>query len=400
MTTPISSRRRFLKSSSTLAAGSFLAAATRGFGQETKQPIRIGNIGCGGRGSFVAGLFQANEDFQIVAAADYFQDKLDAYGDQFSVDKSRRFSGIDGYKKLLEDDSIDVIAIHSPPYFHPEHTQMAVDAGKHVFVAKPIAVDVPGVRTVEESAKKAAANGLCVMVDVQCRGDEFFREAVRRVQKENALGTFNYGRCVYEMGALAPQAEGDSAEAKLRNWVFYRDYSGDIITEQNIHALDIFVWALGRPKSASGRSGRTVRLEPGDTSDHYALTFDYETGAVQFSSRQYTAWGAEQQITNELFGSKGALLTSFGGQVIIRGGKENFYRGGESPQLYSSGSEANLREFAKSIREKSADISTVAEAADTTLTTILGRLAAEAGKPVTWEEMAASTVKLQPTLPS
>lgn len=391
------SRRRFLKSSSAIAAGA-LSYPIVGLAKPQAPRIRLGFIGCGARGSFLGKLFSENDAFEFAGAADYFQEKVEAFGETYQIDKSRRFSGLQAYRKLLEDERIDAIAIHSPPYFHPEHLAEAVDAGKHVFVAKPIAIDVPGVRTVEASAKKAAENGLCVCVDVQSRADEFFREAVRRVRDEGALGKFCYGRCTYEMGTLAAQGKGSTGEARLRDWVFYKDYSGDIITEQNIHALDIFVWALGAPNSASGRCGRNVRLEPGDTADHYALSFDYEDGAVQFSSRQYDSWGAKHQIKNELFGSKGALLTDFGGIVQIRGNQGSYYKGGKSLQLYNSGSATHIDEFATAIQQKRPDISSIAGAAETTLTTILGRMAAEQGKHVTWQELEASQARLQPSL--
>ena len=139
-------------------------------------------------------------------------------------------------------------------------------------------------------------------------------------------------------------------------------------------------------------------MEPGDTSDHYALSFNYEHGTVQFSSRQYDSWGARNQIRNELFGSKGALLTDFGGIVQIRGNSGSYYKGGKSLQLYNSGSATHIHEFAQAIQEKRPDTSSVPGAVETTLTTILGRMAAEEQKPVTWEEMKTSDARLQPAL--
>lgn len=393
----VSSRRQFLATTSALGVGT-LAQPITTLANTGKTRIQVGFIGCGGRGTFVAKLFAENEAYELAGAADYFQDRVDAFGEAYEIDRAHRFTGLQGYKHLLEDDRIDAIAIHSPPYFHPEHVAAAVDAGKHVFLAKPIAIDVPGVRSVEASAKKAAEHGLSVCVDVQCRADEFFREATRRVREEGALGKFCYGRCAYEMGTLSPHADGDDPESRLRNWVFYKDLSGDIITEQNIHALDIFVWALGAPQSAEGRSGRAVRLEPGDTADHYSVAFDYPEGTVHFSSRQYNAWGAQTQIKNELFGSEGALFTDFGGRVFIRGSKERFYKGGKSLQVYNSGTATHIREFAQAIQSQHPDISSVSGAVETTLTTILGRMTAEQGKPVTWGELLASTARYQPTL--
>ena len=393
------SRRQFLATGSAAAAGFLVTKPKTAFGAAANSKIRVGFVGCGGRGSFVASIFAEDGGYEITAAADYFQDRVDAFGEKFSVPAAARFIGLKGINEMLEADLVDAVAIHSPPYFHPEHVSESVEAGKHVLVAKPIAVDVPGIRSVEASAEAAAKKGLSVMVDVQSRGDKHFQDCRQRVREEDAIGDFCYGRCIYEYGALKPQVEDDgSAAARLRNWVFDIPYSGDIITEQNIHSVDIFAWALGAPVRAYGISGRKVRLEPGDTSDHYAISFEYEGGGiVSFTSRQYSAWGNPGAITNELFGTKGALLTKFGGNVMIRGTKENFFRGGATPDLYKSGSVANVAQFRKSILAGKPDITTVSGAAQTTLVTTLGRKAGvAAGAPVTWEEVVADTEVLKP----
>ncbi len=394
------SRRKFLAGGAVAAAGLNLVAPRTVFAAEANGKIRIGFVGCGGRGSFVAGIIAEDGGFEITAAADYFQDRADTFGEAFGVGADARFTGLGAIDAMLASGLVDAVAVHSPPYFHPEHVAKSVDAGKHVLVAKPIAVDVPGVRSVEESARRAAGRGLSVMVDVQSRGDDYFREAIRRVREDGALGSLCYGRCVYEFGAFAPQAENDGKpETKLRNWVFDIAYSGDIITEQNIHALDIVPWALGAPKCAYGVRGQKARLGLGDTSDFYNLVFEYEGGgAVSFTSRQFSAFGAPGAITNQLFGTKGALFTEFAGNVMIRGGKESFYRGGKSPNLYKSGSVANVKQFRDAIAVGKSDISSVPGAAETTLLTILGRQAGTSDGQLAWDAIAADTTRLQPDL--
>lgn len=398
---PSPNRRSFIAAgSAAAAAGLNLVAPGTAFGADANSKIRIGFVGCGGRGSFVAGIVAGDGGFEITAAADYFQDRADAFGEKFKVGAEARFTGLGAIDAMLASGLVDAVAVHSPPYFHPEHVAKSVDAGKHVLVAKPIAVDVPGVRSVEASAKKAAEKGLSVMVDVQSRGDEFFQEAIRRVREEKALGSLCYGRSVYEYGALAPQAENDGTpESKLRNWVFDIAYSGDIITEQNIHALDIVPWALGAPAKAYGVRGQKARLGLGDTSDFYNIIYEYEGGgAVSFTSRQFSAFGAPGAITNQIFGTRGALLTEFAGTVMIRGGKESFYRGGKSPNLYKSGSVANVKVFREAITAGKSDTTTVPGAAETTLVTILGRQAGVADGELAWEKVANDTTELQPDL--
>jgi hypothetical protein len=141
-------RREFLAAA--LASGPLLVSPRTAFGTEANSRVTLGAIGCGGRGTWIADLFQKHGGYQLVAAADYFQDKVDAYGTKIGVPADRRHTGLSGYKRVL-DAGVDAVVIESPPYFHPEQAKDAVDAGKHVYLAKPVAVDVPGCRTVEQS---------------------------------------------------------------------------------------------------------------------------------------------------------------------------------------------------------------------------------------------------------
>lgn len=396
------SRRSFIASSS--VAGLSIAASSESIALDpvpAEEPvpapgkrIRIANIGCGGRGTFVADIFKESGGYEITAAADYFADKVNAFGEKYGIPADRRFTGLDGYKKLLASPDIDAVAIHSPAWFHPEHTAAAVEAGKHVFVAKPIAVDVPGTLSFEQIIERAKEKKVSVLVDVQCRGNEIFQEAMKRVHA-GALGDFTYGQCIYENAMIPNQAPDDGKpENRLKNWVLHKDYSGDIIVEQEIHSLDIMAWALGKPLRATGHSARKVR-KTGDTADHYAVLYEWENGAaINFSGRQYNAWGAPSAITNRIFGTKGVLLTEFGGDVMIRGNEGSYYRGGKTEALYKRGSENNARSFREAILAGTPHHSTVPEAITTNLTCILGRMAAEKGSPVTWDEMLKTGQKI------
>jgi predicted dehydrogenase len=393
-------RRTLLRSSGLLTLASRVAAQTA---PEPQKPpyngpvFKIGNIGCGGRGSFVSGIIAENPGFRLTAACDYFEDRVQAFGEKFGIAPKSQFTGLSGYQKLLEE--VDAVAIHSPPAFHVQQAVDAVAAGKHVLIAKPVAIDVAGCETIRQLARDAAAKGIIVLADVQCRGDQFFQEGIQRIHA-GAIGDLLFGECHYEADLIPLQSQEDSPEARLKNWIRYRDLAGDIITEQNIHALDIVSWAFGRPTRVTGTCGRGGRPDTvGDVSDHYALLFEFTQGAVTFASRQYTAWGSPFLCENRFVGTQGAFQSKFGGRVMIRGGKENFWSGGESKNLYRSGSVNNVETFRAAIAEKNPRGNPTLEGAvETTLLTLFGEYAAKAGRSVTWEEFIASAKPVQPHL--
>ena len=177
---PEVSRRRFIGRCGSGRRNDLAGRCTLAFASTANSKINLGIIGCGGRGTWIAKLFQQHGGYNLVAAADYFADRVDALGDALGVKPPQRFTGLSGYRRLLEQ-PLDAVAIISPPYFHPEQAAAAVAAGKHVYVAKPIAVDVPGCRTIEQSGQKATEKKLCFLVDFQTRADAFYIEALKRV---------------------------------------------------------------------------------------------------------------------------------------------------------------------------------------------------------------------------
>jgi predicted dehydrogenase len=387
------SRRRFIAGAGA-AALSFTVikpALVRGYSANTK--INLGMIGCGGRGTWIAELFKRHGGYNVVAAADYFQDRIDNLGDKLNVPRANRFAGLSGYKKLLE--KVDAVAIESPPYFHPAQAAAAVDAGRHVYLAKPIAVDVPGCHSIGKSGRNATNKKLCFLVDFQTRADKFFCEALKRVHS-GAIGEFAFGEAIYHaecpFGRMYDTWRSDpkNPENRLRAWGLDRILSGDIITEQNIHTLDVMSWIMDtEPVYAVGTCGRTVR-PVGTCNDHFAVLFEYPNKiGITFSSRQIEGHGTQPEgIRNRMFGSKGVLETEYGGQVIIRG--DNFYRGGRSPGIYEEGAIANIKTFHKNIVESKFDNPTVAPSVRSNLITILGRTAAYEGRKVSWKELVES----------
>jgi len=253
---------------------------------------------------------------------------------------------------------------------------------------------VPWCQSVAATGKEATETKRVCLVDFQTRADPFYMEALKRVH-DGALGKFAFGEATYHCDRIGKQGDDKTPEGRLRNWVFDKALSGDIITEQNIHTLDVMNWImLGPPLRVFGRGGRKSRTDVGDCWDHFALTYEYPDGvAIAFSSRQFDGFGSKPDgIRNRMFGVDGVLETSYGGQVLIRG--KNFYRGGASPGIYQAGAVANIKTFAESIRAAACDNPTVAPSVQSDLITIMGRTAAYTGKVVTWDETLASTERL------
>ena len=401
------SRRRFLAGAGAAAMAFTLVKPEVVKGYSANEKISLGIIGCGGRGGWIANLFKANGGYDIVACADYFQDRADNVGNAHNIPAANRYTSLSCYKKMIEQD-LDAVAIISPPYFHPEQSGAAVDAGKHVYLAKPIAVDVPGCKSIEASGVKATAQKLCFLVDFQTRVDQYYVEAVKRVHA-GAIGEFAFGESTYHAGS--PWTSMDAVLAKdpsdpenrLRAWGLDNCLSGDIITEQNIHTLDVMSWIMdAEPISAVGTGGRKVRPDSGNVWDHFVLTYEYANKVgIAFSSRQFNGQGTMPEgIRNRMFGSKGVLETEYGGQTLIRSGKENFYKGGKSPGIYTEGAVTNIADFRKNITEGNSENSTVAPSVRSNLVTILGRTAAYQGRKVTWSELMRTDTKLDPKLDS
>jgi len=383
-------RRRFMAGAGASALAFTIVKPQLVRGAETNSKIELAIIGCGGRGGWIADLFTKHGGYQVVAAADYFEDRANRVGDRFKVDKARRHTGLSCHKKLLEN-KVDAVAIISPPYFHPEQAAVAVEAGSHVFVAKPIAVDVPGCRSIGDSGKKATAKKLCFLVDFQTRANDIYLEAIKRVHFGD-IGRIVSAEAAYQTGRLGTKTESGTPEARMRNWVFDIALSGDIITEQNIHALDVATWVLdAAPIRAIGRGGRIARTDVGDCWDHFSVIFTFPKDVIlTFSSKQVgKGWG---DIMCRAYGTKGTIDTHYGGSVSILG--DTPYKGGSTGNIYSGGAVRNIADFHENVTKGRFENSTVAPSVRSNLTTILGRTAAYTGKEVTWDEMMQANKKM------
>jgi predicted dehydrogenase len=391
-------RREFLTTAAAIG-GPLLVSPRTAFGTTANSRIALGLIGCGGRGVWIADLFQKHGGFEVKAAADYFPERLEELAAKVPVPADRRYAGLSGYRRVL-DAGVDAVAIETPPYFHPRQAADAVDAGKHVYLAKPVAVDVPGCRTVEESGRKAAEKKRAFLVDFQTRTDPFYREAVKRVQYGD-IGRVICGEATYVCGpTFTEQAKwlaekpGDP-ETRLRAWGLDRALSGDVITEQNIHALDVATWVLDKaPLHAVGTGGRKARTA-GTCCDNFSVIFTFPPDVVVTFMSKQLGDGADD-ICCRMYGTDGTLDSHYFGEVAIRGHMP--YKGGKMENLYQDGAVANIAAFHESIARGDFSNPTVAPSVRSTLTTIVGRTAALRQAKVTWDEVMAAGETLEADL--
>lgn len=382
------SRRHFIAAAGASALTFSIMPTRTALGSEANSKINIGLIGCGGRGHWLANHFVEHGGYNFVAVADYFEDRANPVGKALKVPVEHCFTGLSGYKKLLEQ-NLDAVAIETPPYFHPEQGKAAVEAGKHVYMAKPIAVDVPGCQTVGQSAKEATSKNLCFLVDFQTRTIPQLKDIWQRVH-DGQIGKIITAEAAYQTGPVGSHADAGrrpdpkNQELKLRAWVTDRILSGDIITEQNIHSIDMACWYLdAAPLSAVGTSGK-YRDFVGDCCDHFSVIFNFPNHIpVTFSSKQ-VGYGYDD-ILCRLYGDKGYADTHYNGKVRLRG-KEDAMEG-DLPDVYTVGAQNNIATFHDSIVNKNYSNPTAAPSVRSNLTTILGRQAAYQQRLVTWDEM-------------
>jgi len=393
-------RRQFLATAGASALSMAVAQPALAQAAQGDAKINIGLIGCGGRGTWIADLFLKNGNYNLVGVADYFSDKAEAAGERFQVDKARRFTGLSAYKRLL-DEKLDAVVIESPPYFHPIHASAAIEAGKHVYCAKPISVDVPGCHTMAESGRKATEKKLVFLVDFQTRAHPSYQEAVRVVHA-GGIGQIISGEATYQTGDTWSHMDTlirnspDSPEARLRGWGADRTLSGDIITEQNIHALDVASWILNAaPLRAYGMGGRTRPPLPNGVWDNFSVIFEYPNDVrLTFNSKQ-TGKGWED-IECRVYGQTGVIDTHYFGVVKVI--CDDAYNGGTMGNLYTDGVVYNIATFHKAITTGDFSNPTVAPSVRSNLTTILGRTAAYRRAEVTWDEMIKANEKWEANL--
>lgn len=402
------SRRNFMGT----AAGLMFIKPGLVRGTQANSAVRLGLLGCGGRGSTVAESFLRHTNSRITALADLFADRLTEGQKRFNelgaklghapIDGSQLFRGPKAHEQIAASQAIDALIIATPDYFHPDHLEAAVAAGKHIYLEKPVAVDVVGCKRVVELGKKADGK-LSLAVGFQLRSAPPLAEMVRRIHTD-ALGTIACGEAYYFARLIRQPDWPDAspAERRLRQWYWDKVLSGDIILDQNIHVFDICNWVLkSRPLKATGVCDRKVRTEPGDCSDHFAVTFHYPGKVhVNFTSTQFG--DAYSDVCERFFGSEGVSESYYVGGVRIYGAEpwdaENPDATAQPPRGRSS---FNMLRDADAEKDKAfiagltsgQFLNEAAAGAESALTSILGRMAAYTGREVTWDEMMKSEEK-------
>ncbi len=382
-------RRRFLKSA---AGGILIMSAKTALGSQANSAVEVGLIGCGGRGNWIAPFFPEFTGARVVAAADVIKAHLDATTEKLGVASGRAYYGPEAYKELANSD-LDAVVIETPTYFHPEQARAAVEAGKHVFCAKPVAVDVPGCKSILGSAKIAENRNNSFWIDFQTRAMPYYQEAARRVHRGD-IGKPTLAQVYYHANRPSKdksQPGMDPGQARLLNFYLDRALGGDIIVEQNIHVIDVANWLLdGHPVKAFGTGGRSdwsgTDYDAGDAWDHFLVTYWYKDGVhADFNSHQLTRANADLCV--RAFGQKGCADTHYFGHVRILG--ENEWLGTEKGDTFRQGAINNIKDFVTSIRD-GRPINNAEESVRSNLTAILGREAAYKGEEITWEQLLKS----------
>jgi myo-inositol 2-dehydrogenase / D-chiro-inositol 1-dehydrogenase len=388
-------RRDFVHA--TAAATAALALPSAPALSRSVDKIRVGLIGCGGRGTGAAkDCLTSSEQVELVALGDLFPDHLAKCREglakmvtddpslkaKIKVDDKHAFVGFDAYQQVIAS-KVDLVLLATPPAFRPRHLAAAIDAGKHVFMEKPVAVDPTGVRSVIGAAELAAQKSLAIVAGTQRRHDVAYRAAMERIHA-GAIGDIVSAQVYWNQGGLwmhRRQAEWSDVEWQIRNWLYFTWLSGDHMVEQHIHNLDVANWALGaHPVKAVGVGGRQWRTDPayGHIYDHFAIDFEYPNGAHVLSMcRQID--GTASHVGERFVGTRG---TSDGRSVI--GGAEpwRFESATPKPNPY-------VQEHADLIAGIRAGkpANEGRQVAESTLTAIMGREAAYTGQEITWDDL-------------
>ena len=406
-TTLPATRREFLKTS-TLAGGAFAGALSLGHSVHASgdDTLRVGLIGCGGRGTGAASqALLADTRVKLTAMGDMFADNLQVslkslresrdLENKLDVPPERQFVGFDAYKQVLAS-GVDVVLLATPPHFRPMHLQAAIEAGKHVFAEKPCAVDTPGVHSVLRTCEEARKKGLAVVSGLCLRYHDPFREAVRRI-RDGAIGEVRTLLANDYRGPIwikPRQSDWTDMHWQMRNWYYFTWLSGDFNVEQHVHNLDVCAWAMGDeyPVKAIGMGGREVRKGPeyGNIFDHHSVVYEYANGTRLVSNTRQIQ-GCKNDISVSILGNRGsALLTERRNGVRITGQEDWTYRD-EPKNLY----QVEHDELFASIRAGK-PINNGEYMAKSTLLAIMGRMATYTGQEITWDMAWKSKEDLSP----
>ncbi|MGF1581886.1 MAG: Gfo/Idh/MocA family protein [Gemmataceae bacterium] len=402
-----SSRRDFLKAStvtaSTLAAAATVAPYVHAQGNAE---LRVGLIGCGGRGTGAAkNALRADRNVKLVAMGDMYQDRLNGslaglrseadIRNKVDVPRERQFTGWNAYQQVINS-GVDVVLLATPPYFRPEHIEAAVEARKHVFAEKPVAVDGTGIRRVLAACQKARQRGLSVVSGLCWRYHDGMRQTFTRIQN-GTIGDIVTMQCNYLTGTLWLRRRGadwTDLDYQVRNWLYYTWLSGDFNVEQHVHSLDKMAWAMGDqyPVSCYGLGGRQVRTDPafGHVYDHMSCVYEYANGVKAFSHCRQMG-GCHNEVKDYIYGTKG-MASAMDYSIT---GETNWRLDARQRRAITSMYQQEHNELFASIRNNQ-PINNGDYMAKSSLMGIMGRMACYTGQKITWNQALNSTQELLP----
>jgi predicted dehydrogenase len=395
-------RREFVKTSAVSLAALGIGSS-RIFAAGSDR-IRIGLIGCGGRGEgAVKDCVSAAKGVELIAMGDLFRDRMDkaldalkkSCPDNIKVTKDTFFVGFDAYQKVIGCD-IDIVLLAAPPHFRPLHLKAAIEAGKHVFMEKPAGVDPAGIRSVLETSELAEKKKLAIVAGTQRRHQAHYVEVMKRVQNGD-IGEIVAAQCYWNGGDMLGywkwydrEAGMSGMEWQCRNWPWFTWLSGDHIVEQHVHNMDVVNWAIGaRPVQCMGMGGRQVRTL-GNIYDHFAVEFEYPNSVrVASMCRQIT--GCADRVSERIVGTKGAAYTD-STQGYVEGPKAYKYDG-PNPNPYVQ----EHADLIASIRDGK-PLNEGRNVAESTMCAVMGRMSAYTGRALRWDwAMKASKLDLAPS---
>jgi len=391
-------RRDFVK---TAAAASMAAAIPGSMGvfAQGSDAIRVGVIGCGGRGTGAAiDCLKADPAVEIVALGDLVPDRVESslarltkeFASRVKVPASRQFTGFDNYKGVCAVPEVNLIVTAAPPGFRPIHFKAAIDAGKHIFIEKPVAVDPVGIRSVIATSELAKQKNLAVVAGTQRRHQRRYLEMMKRIQ-DGQIGDIVAAQCYWNQGDLWVKDRTPNMteiEWQCRNWLYFSWTSGDHIVEQHVHNIDVVNWAMGAmPKNVMGMGGRQVRVAPqyGNIFDHFAVEFEYPNGVRVMSMCRQTK-GANDRVEERIVGTKGVAWSTSSATRITGASPWTFEADEVNPYVQEH------IDLIASIR-KGAPLNEGRQVAESTMCAIIGRMSAYTGRAISWD-WAMNTSKL------
>jgi predicted dehydrogenase len=401
------SRRTFIQTTAAATAAAAFPSGIRAAGSDV---IRVGLVGCGGRGTGAArDCMLSSEGVELVALGDLVPDRIAQCREQlekaaaqdatlaakYKVTDGRSFTGFEAYKRVIASD-IHLLILATPPGFRPTHLAAAVEAGKHIFAEKPVAVDSAGIRSVLATDKQARQKNLGIVAGTQRRHQADYLAIIQRLH-DGAIGEVVSGQVFWNQGGLwnhDRKPEWSDVEWQIRNWLYFTWISGDHIVEQHVHNIDVANWVLrGHPVKATAIGGRQWRTDPryGHIYDHFAVDFEYENGARVLSMcRQID--GTAGRIEEHFIGKDGSAAMRSNAANQIKGPNPWTY---ENPGKSVSPYVQEHTDLIASIRAGK-PLNELEQVAESTLTAIMGREAAYTGQEVTWDQILNADMDLAP----